>query len=319
MKSAPFAAALAFACCALLPPAAGQPADPSAKSPGADSGVEAPVAPLSEKIAVLAIDALGMEAELVARLETLFRMELERLATTPLPTRREVDRVVQSRRSFRACAGEDKCLAEIGDKLGVDVVLYGSVAALGDSYVVNIKAVDSKTGKQLRRIATEPLRGSPDELIDEIRVTAYRLLAPEQLLGGVNVLTDMIGASIRIDGKEVGKSPLPGPITRLALGEHKLAVVADGYMPFEETITVRFQKATRVVVRLVVEGSEGGSTAITTGPARTVVRPAATPWYSSKWVYLGVGVAAGVLGGYVGYRLAHDEVIDCSAEPTACR
>src|SRR5688572_17841747 len=195
-----------------------------------------------------------MDAEPVARLETLFRMELERLAGHPLPTRRQIDKARSSSSRLRNCGGEDKCLAALGKKLGVDIVVTGNVAGLGDSYVLNIKAVDVASEKQFpKRIATPPLRGSPDELIEAVRVAAYDLLAPQQLLGGVMVLSDLVGAKVTLDGKQVGMTPLPAPLKNLSLGKHRMTVVKQGYLPFDEEIEVRFQKTTRVVVRLIVE------------------------------------------------------------------
>ena len=62
----------------------------------APTSSEGPEAALDQKIAVWRFDALGIENELVARLETLFRMELARLSKHPLPTRREIERAVTS-------------------------------------------------------------------------------------------------------------------------------------------------------------------------------------------------------------------------------
>src|SRR5258708_40044595 len=44
---------------------------------------------LNQKLAVWRFDALGIDPELVARLETLFRMELDRLDQPPIPSPRE--------------------------------------------------------------------------------------------------------------------------------------------------------------------------------------------------------------------------------------
>ncbi|MEO7733435.1 MAG: hypothetical protein ABIY55_20905, partial [Kofleriaceae bacterium] len=71
---------------------------------------------IDQKLAVWRFDALGIDPELVARLETLFRMELDRLDKQPLPSRREIDRAITG--DARDCTGEDKCLAAIGKKLG---------------------------------------------------------------------------------------------------------------------------------------------------------------------------------------------------------
>ena len=165
----------------------GVPAQPTPGLPAGDAVVlstdAGPEEALTQKIAVWRFDALGIEAELVTRLETLFRSELDRLAKQPMPVRRDIDRAVTG--DLRECTGEEKCLTAIGKKLGVDVVVTGTVGAVGENYVLSIKAVDVRTGTQLRRINSDPLRGSPDELIDSVRVAAYRLLAPEQIYGGI--------------------------------------------------------------------------------------------------------------------------------------
>jgi hypothetical protein len=302
------ALAVVYVLTALTVPARAQPGPPPSDDP-------APPGVLRGKIAVLELDAVGMEAEPVARLETLFRMELERLAGHPLPTRRQIDKARSSSAKLRSCGGEDKCLAALGKKLGVDTVVVGNVAGLGDSYVLNIKAVDVASEKQFpKRIATPPLRGSPDELIEAVRVAAYDLLAPQQLLGGVMVLSDLVGAKVTLDGKQVGITPLPAPLKNLRLGKHRMTVVKKGYLPFDEEIEVRFQKNTRVVVRLIVEQ--------VLDPAGNKVivkpRPAPRPWYGKTWFLVGAGVTAVVVGALVGVALGKDEIIDCEQDPAAC-
>src|SRR3954470_6534457 len=149
--------------------------------PPGDRPDDRPEEALDQKLAVWRFDALGIAPELVARLETLFRMELDRLDKQPMPSRRDIDRAITG--DQRECTGEEKCLAAIGKKLGVDVVVTGTVGSLGDNYILNIKAVDVASAKQVQRISSDPLRGSPDDLIEGVRVAAYKLLAPNQLQG----------------------------------------------------------------------------------------------------------------------------------------
>jgi hypothetical protein len=271
----------------------------------------APPAPSTMRIAVLGFDALGMDDQRVARREALFRLELERLAGAPTPSRREIARALKGTRLGR-CTGENPCLAAIGKKLAVDLVVSGNVASLGDSYVVNIKVVNATSGAELRRIASDPLRGNPDELIDSVRVAAYRLLAPERLLGSVSVLADISGAQVLLDGRPVGRTPLARPIDRLALGTHRLEVRAPGYSAFAEEVRVRFQKTTRVVVSLAADPTRLDLTP--RGP-----RPAPRRWYNSTWFLIGAGAVAIVAGGVIGYTLTKDDVLDCNAMPEACR
>ncbi len=257
---------------------------------------------LSQKIAVWRFDALGIEAELVTRLETLFKFELERLAKQPLPTRNDINRVTTM--VERECTGEEKCLAAIGKKLGVDVVVTGTVGSLGDAYILNIKTIDVATAKTLQRIQTDPLRGGPDDLIDGVRVAAYRLLAPAQLHGALQIQSDLVGATVELDGRPIGKTPLPsqGVVGKLALGPHKLKVSAVGYAPFEEPVDVRFQKVSQVVVRLLASDVVLG-----TGKTTTVER---RPFYSKTWFIVGVAIGAIVVGAAIGASIGGVDCVD---------
>jgi hypothetical protein len=263
---------------------------------------EGPEEVLDKKIAVWRFDSLGIDAELVARLENLFRLELDRLDKQPLPTRREIERAVTA--DQRNCTGEEKCLAAIGKKLGVDIVITGTVGQMGNAYVLDIKAVDAATAKQVQRISSDPLRGSPDELIDSVRVAAYKLLAPDQLHGAIQVQSDLIGAQVFVDDAPRGKTPLAnlGVIPKLSLGKHKLRVEAAGYSAFEESVDVRFQKVSQVLVRLLPSDRS-----IPNGVTRRVAKK---PIYTKTWFIVGVGAAALLVGGLVGYAAGRVKCVD---------
>jgi hypothetical protein len=238
---------------------------------------------LDKKIAVWRFDALGIEPEIVQRLETLFRMELDRLDRVPQPSRRDIERTVTS--AEQNCTGEEKCLSAIGKRLGVEYVVTGTVGSLGDNYVLDIKVVEVATGKS-QKIQSDPLRGSPDELIEGVRVAAYRLLAPQQIHGALQIQTDLVGANVELDGKSLGKTPLPnnGVISRLSIGKHKLRVEAKGYDPFDSDVDVNFQKVSPVVVRLVQSGE-------VIGTGRVIDKPR-DPIYTRPWF---IGTAAAVV------------------------
>jgi hypothetical protein len=274
------------------------------------AGADAPV--VNRSVAVWQLDALGIDDEIALRLESLFRTEIERMTARPVPSRREVARVID--RQLARCSGATECLAAIGAKLEVELVISGNVAALADSYVVNLKAVDVTSRAELRKIQSDPLRGTPDELIEAVRVAAYRLLAPEQLKGEIAVLTDLVGANVYLDGAPVGTTPLASPIRGAALGRHTLRVAAKGYTAFEETVEVRFQKTSRVLVRLALVAAATGAPL---GPVHAP-RPSRPRWHESTWFVVAAAVTAAVLGGYVGHHLAGAPVTDCSASPEAC-
>jgi PEGA domain-containing protein len=279
---------------------------PSGPAPGStpESG---PEEALDQKLAVWRFDALGIDPELVARLETLFRMELDRLDKQPMPTRRDIDRAISG--DARDCTGEDRCLAAIGKKLGVDVIVTGTVGQLGDNYVLTIKAVEVATARSLQKIQSDPLRGQPDELIEGVRVAAYRLLAPGQLHGAIQIQTDLVGAEVQLDGNTLGKTPLPnnGVIGKLALGKHHLRVAAASYEhPYDDEIDVHFQKVSPVVVRLVPS-----TQVIGTGKIERIER---TPIYTRTWFVVTAAIVAVGLGAAVGYGLGHVKVCHVGAD-----
>jgi hypothetical protein len=263
-----------------------------AASAHADDSVIDPAEVLNKKIAVWRFDALGIDPEIAQRLETLFRMELDRLDRQPLPSRTVVEKSVTA--AEQNCTGEEKCLTSIGKRLGVDVVVTGTVGSLGDNYVLNIKVVDVATGKS-QKMQSDPLRGSPDDLIEGVRVAAYKLLAPEQLHGAVQIQSDIIGADVAIDDHDIGKTPLAnqGVIGKLALGKHKLRVEAKGYDAFEQDVEVHFQKVSPVLVKLLPSDKVIG-----TGKTVYVEK---NPIYTRPWFIAVVGVSAVVLGGVIGH------------------
>jgi PEGA domain-containing protein len=272
-------------------------AQPAAPAPG--GAAPAPIAPppddvLDKKIAVWRFDALGIDPEIVQRLETLFRNELDRLDRVPLPTQRTVERTITDPRQ-RECTGEEKCLAQIGKQLGVDLVVTGTVGSLGDNYVLTIKAVDVATAHS-QKIQSDPLRGSPDDLIEGVRVAAYRLLAPEQLHGAVEIESDLVGAAVTLDGKPIGKTPLPdrGVVGKLALGKHHLRVEAARYEPIDQDVEVHFQKVSPVLVRLLPSEVTG------TGRTYVVER---RPFYTRTWFIIAAGAAAIAIGAAVGSEI----------------
>jgi TolB-like protein len=248
---------------------------------------------MDKKIAVWRFDALGIEPEIVQRLESTFRMELDRLNKNPLPSLRDIERTVSS--ADQNCTGNEKCLTTIGKKLGVSYVVTGTVGSLADNFVLNIKVVDVATSKS-QTIQSDPLRGKPDELIEGVRVAAYRLLAPEQIHGALQIQSDLIGAEVTLDGKPVGKTPLAnnGVIAKLPLGKHRLRVEAKGYDPFESDVEVNFQKVSPVVVRLV-QSTE------TVGSGRVILRERA-PVYTKPWFIALVGAGAITAGILIGIK-----------------
>jgi hypothetical protein len=268
----------------------------------------APAARAARPLALNRLDPLGLDPEITSRLEALLRAELERIVKNPVPSGRETARVVAERRDLQGCTGAPECLAGIGRALGADKVVDGNVGGLGESYVINLKIVDAHAGREIRRVS-QVLHGDPDVLIEEIRVAAYRLIAPEQVRGALAILSDARAAHIFLDGTPIGVTPTVGPIGNLPVGDHALRIALDGYADFLRTVTIRFQKTTQVVVHME---ALPGARPILADPG-----PEPVHFYGRGWFYAVVGVAAVGAGIALGYWATTPHELDCRSG--ACR
>jgi hypothetical protein len=259
---------------------------------------------VKESYALFRLDPLGIEPQIVDQLERILRVELERVIGRPLPSRDKVEKVAAQNPKLAACTADPQCLMLLAKALGVSRIVAGNVGGLADSYVVNLKLVD-KDGRELRRVSA-PLRGSPEELIDEVRVAAFRLIAPERLVGAIAILSDVPGAAVTLDGRPVGMTPLPGPLAALSVGVHHLTVNREGFSGFDEDVPVRFEKTTQVVVKQAAVSEK----------ARRAERRrlGEMPVYTKWWFWTAMAVSAVATGIGVGYAISESRQgpVDCT-------
>jgi hypothetical protein len=254
--------------------------------------------------ALFRLDALGIEPQIVDQLQRILRVELQRVVGRELPSERAVADVVAANPKLAACTAEPACLAPLAKALHVTRVVSGNVGGLADSYVVNLKLVDD-TGRELRRV-TATLSGSPEELIDEVRVAAFRLIAPERLVGNIAILSDVPGANVMLDGIDVGKTPLAGPLVNLPTGVHRLAVEREGFSSFAEDVPVRFEKTTQVVVH------QNAMNAAARKAERRRRSAGETPIYARWWFWTAMAASAIATGVGIGFGVPKQHVVDCA-------
>src|SRR5690606_12516946 len=96
--------------------------------------------------------------------------------------------------------------------------VFGSLGALGDAFSLNLRAIDVATGNEIARQRTN-LSGTRHLLIPEMRLAAYRLIAPDRIRGSLLIEIDVEGVEVEIDGAHVGTTPLNDPVS-LAPGAH---------------------------------------------------------------------------------------------------
>lgn len=264
---------------------------------------DARATPQAQSYVLFRLDPLGVEPQIVSQLEALLRAELGRVVGQELPGKNAVDKVALANPRLQSCTASPECLLPLARAFKATRIVSGNVGGLADSYIVNLKLV-GEDGRELRRVSA-PMRGSPEELIAEIRVAAVRLVAPERLTGAVEILSDVPGAQVMLDGNPVGQTPLLGPLDKIPMGVHKLSVAREGFSSFEEEVPVRFEKTTQVIVR---------QSAVSKAAQRAERRRRAgeLPIYTRWYVWTGVAVGAIGVGLLTGFLVPKQGVRNCT-------
>jgi hypothetical protein len=237
------------------------------------------LAPLSSLGAeVSSADAKKLTAELEAA--------LAQLTDTKVIGAAAVSDAIKKAKQQRlgGCDGDPGCLKDLGVLVGADLVVYGELGGLGDTQILYLKLIDAKVGREVRgttldvsAVATGGARGA-----------AYRLLDPGKYSGTMQINVDVAGASVYVNGKLVGKSPL-APLS-YNVGTHAVRVTHPEYRDFVRFVDVEFDQTANVEVGLqqfpVTQGDIEGL-----GPG-TRVRETEPRWYRKWWAVTAFGVVA---------------------------
>jgi len=246
-------------------------------------------APAPPVVALLPLRPLGAPADVVHALEVTLRNELAHLQEARLVPAKEV---LDALKREPDCEARIPCAAAAAAHLGARQLIVGTTSQLGDSFMIDLKLIDTKSGQEVRR-ATHPVSGSQDALIEMVRETAVQLLAPGRFVGSLRV-EGAAGAMLFVDGKPSGTLPLPQPLEGLAPGQHVVRL-KDKARELSTFVEVRFGRTTEARIEL-------GAGPVVALPAAAV--PAIVEPVSGKpaWVRpvaiaaIGAGVASAVIG-----------------------
>lgn len=195
-------------------------------------------------------------------------------------------------------------------------VLTGTMAGLGAQVSLDFKLLDGTNGAELRRAAIE----LPE--LDQARVAALeelvvRLLSPDKWVGSLALEVSESGAQVFLDGEQVARSPLKGPLADLAPGKHILMIRKDGFGEFSKFVFVRFDQivklkvdlASATVVGLIYEEKKPApKPKPKPDPVPALVQTAPPPAAGANWqqilgwTSLGVGAAAIISGGFLAWH-----------------
>jgi TolB-like protein len=132
-------------------------------------------------VAVMDLEPKGVPENEVSALSDRLRTELFRTGTFDVMERGKMQDVLKEQgfQQSGAC-NTDACAVEIGQLIGVQKMIGGSLGKVGKTYTVNLRMIDVKTGR-IERSVTEDYTGEIDKLLTSVmRNVAYTLASSVQ-------------------------------------------------------------------------------------------------------------------------------------------
>ncbi len=199
-------------------------------------GLALALAAPGQRLAVLDLKPLGAPAELAHTLTGVVAEEAGKVPGVTAMSQAEIGAMLglERQKQMLGC-GDESCLAEIGGALGAKQVISGSLGLVGKAYVLQLELVDTAHARVVDRESKTV--ADAGDLVMAARDLTHRLLTGRALdtSGKLKLVVAPDGATVLLDGKKVGTSPLAAPV-RMDEGKHKLLVEADGYVSYEATV-----------------------------------------------------------------------------------
>jgi hypothetical protein len=147
-----------------------------ALSLGANPAAPSPSAPKPTKVAVSELEAgYGADPKLAHTLSSLLTGEL-RKRPLAITSQEDIKSLLglQRQKQLVGCS-DTSCLSEIGGALGVDQMVTGSLGHVGESYLLDLRAIDVRKATVLKEASRRLRTTDQDALLDAITELAAEL------------------------------------------------------------------------------------------------------------------------------------------------
>ncbi len=134
-------------------------------------------------VAVLDFEAKGIPDYEAETLTERLRSEIANTKAFRITDRKLLDKIINEQALQQSGCTTDECAAEVGQLLGAQYMISGSIGKLGETYTVDVKLVSVTTGAA-ERTKTASYKGPIAGLITEMEILAWEIsgLKPPQSL-----------------------------------------------------------------------------------------------------------------------------------------
>jgi len=139
------------------------------------------------RIALINFNAIGIEEVKVRGIEENLLTEIINTGKFEVVERSQLNKVLQELNLSNSDEFSESTAAQVGNLLGVDIILIGSVNKLGKNISINVRGIEVKTG--LASFAKKVVTKSEEELITAIENLAF-LISGASKKDGDEILSD---------------------------------------------------------------------------------------------------------------------------------
>lgn len=151
-------------------------------------------------VAVLDFEARGIPDYEAETLTERFRTEIATTKAVQLVDRKLLQKILEEQGLQQSGCTTDECVAEVGQLLGAQFMVNGSVGRVGESYAIDAKMVSVTTGVAVRSKSVS-YEGEISGLLNEMEILAWEIVdlpVPQRLLikRGGDIALDKITVAV---------------------------------------------------------------------------------------------------------------------------
>ncbi len=135
------------------------------------------LAQVNESFAILDLKGRGISALEAASLTDRLRSELVNTGKVNIVERGQMEAILAEQNFQLLGCTSDECAVEVGQLLGVNKMVAGSVGKVGSTYSIDIRIINVETGKIIRSV-TRDYTGKIDNLLAEMKAIAQDIVSP---------------------------------------------------------------------------------------------------------------------------------------------
>jgi len=188
-------------------------------------------------VAVLDFNSEGLKDISVSAIPLIVSREISKNNQYQLIERSAMKEILEEQGFQQSGCVSSECAVELGNLLGVEKMITGTISALGSLYIIEIRILDVATGKIENSEAIEHI-GKIEDLLGPMKTACRKLITgvgEEISETAIYVKTKPTGAMVYLNGNSIGSSPIK---YKTKAGNTTLNIKAQGYKDWTQTIIV---------------------------------------------------------------------------------